>query len=666
MKRFTFVMCMLLPLTCFGQIDTLWTRVWPSNDYNPADDIVSTPDGGYIVVGQKPGQGEENAWYAKADSSGSLIWSRVRNGPHDGRWFSIDTTYDGGYILGGYTYTDGITSDDATLLKITRNADTVWVHSYPEAMLDRIQDLTATMDRGYLFVGGFNSDGWSSCSLGVFKVDSIGTLEWSRKFSPRLWSEAYAAKETPDSGFIVAGYTSPWGDDIHDAYLLKFNRQGDTLWTRAYSSYDLAAFFDLVVLPDGSCVATGISSFYSGPRQSDVLLMKISGNGTQIWRQTYGGFDYDAGNSLIQIANNGFLIAGWTYSYGPGYENYGCTDLYLVETDSSGLETWENAYGGAFDDRAYSIHSTIDGGFIVSGYSCYDSWSISQNAYLLKAYTELTPVTGVAASDSLCDSVLVSWIDTGGEALYHVFRDSVLAGWVFQDSVRFWDHPSPGIHQYQIRPVNAASPNCPLSEPVSGQVLSLARASALPETLSTADSCHIILTHCDGVSVDSIFLSLTHSFSAVLAVFAPVRDTLVIAFPDTIRMDYHHARFMIISCQGGERTDTTFTRTFYLSANPSIVPEPALRIPTNYSLFQNNPNPFNPTTTITFDLAHAGYTSLRVYNVMGQEIAILVDGGLEAGRHHVTFDATNLSSGLYFCRIAVNGYTAQKKMLLVR
>jgi hypothetical protein len=85
-----------------------------------------------------------------------------------------------------------------------------------------------------------------------------------------------------------------------------------------------------------------------------------------------------------------------------------------------------------------------------------------------------------------------------------------------------------------------------------------------------------------------------------------------------------------------------------------------------YALHQNYPNPFNPTTSIALDLVKSGFVSLNVYNLMGQEVTSLVNGSMTDGRHIVIFDASALSSGIYVCRLSVNGFVAEKKMLLMK
>ncbi|MCS7210643.1 MAG: T9SS type A sorting domain-containing protein, partial [Chloroherpetonaceae bacterium] len=91
-----------------------------------------------------------------------------------------------------------------------------------------------------------------------------------------------------------------------------------------------------------------------------------------------------------------------------------------------------------------------------------------------------------------------------------------------------------------------------------------------------------------------------------------------------------------------------------------------ITLPREYSLSQNYPNPFNPTTTIEFSLRQDGRTVLEVFNVLGQRVAVLVDGELKAGTYRYVFNASGLSSGMYFYRLRSSTFVATKKMLLLR
>ncbi|MCO6472379.1 MAG: T9SS type A sorting domain-containing protein, partial [Melioribacteraceae bacterium] len=89
-------------------------------------------------------------------------------------------------------------------------------------------------------------------------------------------------------------------------------------------------------------------------------------------------------------------------------------------------------------------------------------------------------------------------------------------------------------------------------------------------------------------------------------------------------------------------------------------------IPTKYELTQNYPNPFNPTTKISFSLPQADVVTLKVYDILGSEVATLVNEKLEAGVYEFNFNASNLPSGAYIYRIQTDNFQSTKKMMLLK
>ncbi|MCJ7553098.1 MAG: T9SS type A sorting domain-containing protein, partial [Ignavibacteriaceae bacterium] len=85
-----------------------------------------------------------------------------------------------------------------------------------------------------------------------------------------------------------------------------------------------------------------------------------------------------------------------------------------------------------------------------------------------------------------------------------------------------------------------------------------------------------------------------------------------------------------------------------------------------YNLYQNYPNPFNPNTVINYSIQEAGLVKIKVYDILGREVAILINETKEAGYHSVVFNASNLPSGVYIYTLKVNGYADSKKMLLLK
>lgn len=103
-----------------------------------------------------------------------------------------------------------------------------------------------------------------------------------------------------------------------------------------------------------------------------------------------------------------------------------------------------------------------------------------------------------------------------------------------------------------------------------------------------------------------------------------------------------------------------------VSGGSPILDVPKQQQPRKFQLSENYPNPFNPSTTIQFNLLQAGEVQLSVYNILGRKVETLVDGVHRAGRHTVTFNAGNLSSGVYIYRLKTNGYSQSRRMLLMK
>ncbi len=89
-------------------------------------------------------------------------------------------------------------------------------------------------------------------------------------------------------------------------------------------------------------------------------------------------------------------------------------------------------------------------------------------------------------------------------------------------------------------------------------------------------------------------------------------------------------------------------------------------LPSEYKLYQNYPNPFNPATKIKFNIKEPGFTTLKIFNILGKEIATMVNENLKPGEYEVTFDGSDLTSGIYFCKLKAGDFSETKKMLLIK
>ncbi|MBI5472137.1 MAG: T9SS type A sorting domain-containing protein [Ignavibacteriae bacterium] len=135
------------------------------------------------------------------------------------------------------------------------------------------------------------------------------------------------------------------------------------------------------------------------------------------------------------------------------------------------------------------------------------------------------------------------------------------------------------------------------------------------------------------------------------------------------------SNFAVKSAVGQSFVGTTLlTNTFIESGfladtlfrGPVVAVHEGNEFPTAFALYQNYPNPFNPSTTIKFDLPRASPVSIKLYNILGQEVATLLNEDREAGRHSLVFNAANLASGIYFSRLQAGSFSDAKKLILLK
>ncbi|MCG2676856.1 hypothetical protein L6304_06800, partial [bacterium] len=135
----------------------------------------------------------------------------------------------------------------------------------------------------------------------------------------------------------------------------------DTLWTKTYGGKGFDEGSSVQQTSDGGYIIAGCTGSFAG-RWLDVYLVRTDANGNALWTKTYGGKDIDGGSSVQQTSDGGYIIAGYTESFGAGGQ-----DVYLIRTDANGNALWTKTYGGKDNDGGSSVQQTSDGGYIIAG-----------------------------------------------------------------------------------------------------------------------------------------------------------------------------------------------------------------------------------------------------------------------------------------------------------
>ncbi|MFH1012039.1 MAG: hypothetical protein V1784_12505, partial [bacterium] len=263
--------------------------------------------------------------------------------------------------------------------------DTLWTRTYGGSSLDEAHSVQQIADGGYIVAGDTYSFGAGWWDFYLVKTNSSGEPLWTRTYGGTGYDGANSVQQTADGGYIVAGGTGSFGAGDRDFYLVRSNSQGDTLWTRTYGGSGTDWAFSVDSSADGGYIVAGLTYSF-GAGGGDFYLVKTNSQGDTLWTRTYGGSSYDVANSVQQTADGGYIVAGGTYSFGAGLY-----DFYLVKTNSQGDMLWTRTYGGSYDDYAFSVQQTADGGYIVAGYT----WSFgagSSDFYLVKTNSKGDPL----------------------------------------------------------------------------------------------------------------------------------------------------------------------------------------------------------------------------------------------------------------------------------
>ena len=204
---------------------------------------------------------------------------------------------------------------------------------------------------------------------------------WTKTFGGTSYDVGSSVQQTTDGGYIITGSTESFGNGVSDVYLIKTDVNGTEQWNKTFGGTEYDLGYSVQQTTDGGYIITGFTySFGNGNGYSEVYLIKTDGNGTEQWNKTFGGTGDDYGSSVQQTTDGGYIITGYTSSFGNG--GY---DLYLIKTDGSGVEQWNKTFGGTGDDIGSSVQQTTDGGYIITGSTGnLGLYSIDNEVYLIK------------------------------------------------------------------------------------------------------------------------------------------------------------------------------------------------------------------------------------------------------------------------------------------
>ncbi len=408
---------------------TEWEKTYGGINFEEAWSVQQATDGGYILVGQGPSfsTGDADIYLVKTDTSGNMEWERTLGGADAEVGYSIEQTTDGGCIIAGKTRSWGAGLYDAYLVKTDALGNTEWEKIFGGYYNDIAYSVEQTTDGGYIIAGCTGSSGAGANDFYLIKTDASGNTEWAKTIGGYADDIAYSVRQTTDSGYIILGYTESYGTGDKDFYMVKTDTAGNTEWEKTFGGADAEAGYSVEQTADGGYILAGYTYSYD-VGGGDIYLIKTDTSGNSEWEMTFGGTGWDTAESVEQTTDGGYIMAGYTDSYGAGQ-----TDAYLVRTDASGNTEWEKAIGGDWYENARSVQQTTDGGYISAGQtSSYGAggW----DAYLIKISPEETTIPPVAEAGGPYLVQAGYSVDLDGSASYDTDGTIVSYDWDFGDN----------------------------------------------------------------------------------------------------------------------------------------------------------------------------------------------------------------------------------------
>ncbi|MDQ3291940.1 MAG: GEVED domain-containing protein, partial [Bacteroidota bacterium] len=412
-KILLFLLVIISPTSLLLAQEKQWDKTLggSGDDYLPF--LLPTSDGGYILGGwSNSGKGNDKSddsnggfdyWVIKLKADGSKAWDKTFGGSSDDYLTSLQLTRDGGYILGGYSYSESNKDKsensrggaDYWVVKLNASGTKVWDKTLGGKGDDFCQFLVQTQDEGYM-VGGYSNSNIegekSEISRGsndywIVKLNSESSLEWDKTIGGNADDRLTTLQQTKDGGYVLGGYsnsenrgnkseTSRGGTDF---WVIKTDDVGTLTWDKTYggSSSENLKFIQQTL--DGGFILGGQSeSGMSGDKTqasrggSDYWVVKLKPDGSKIWDKNYGGKGDDYLAAAQQLSDGGYILAG-SATYGKSGDKtaagVGDLDYWLLRIKDNGSKVWDKTQGGKENDLLNSIQLTKDGGYIIGGSS---------------------------------------------------------------------------------------------------------------------------------------------------------------------------------------------------------------------------------------------------------------------------------------------------------
>lgn len=340
----------------------LFNEQYGDDSYDYGRSMIETDDG-YIIVGNTSlfDNDYSNVILIKIDRSGNEQWSRNYTFSPTDRLNCIKKIPDGSFVMAGFSLSNINQSKDALLIKIDEYGNLIWSKTYGTIQDEIAHSMDIASDGSFSIVIEVSTLD-NGADVGLIKTSAQGDSLWTKFYGGIQNDYGYSILCT-DNGHIITGVTKSAGDNNGDGMIIKTDFSGNIEWNRSYGGQGTEVFRSLKQASDGGYITVGHTNSYGGGN-NDAFLLKINSEGDSLWSNVFGGVGTDQGRHVVQTVDQGFAIFGYTDSFG----ELGGFNCWLIKVNSLGGLEWDRYYGDSGDERGLWGIEASDGGYAITGY----------------------------------------------------------------------------------------------------------------------------------------------------------------------------------------------------------------------------------------------------------------------------------------------------------
>ncbi len=332
------------------ELDAIGTVIWDetygvADSFETAYHLLETGDSGYLAAGYKCGQwgfGYGDAILLKIDSTGTEEWFRQFGGSEDDGLRFIQPSPAGGYIACGWTRSSGAGFVDAWVVKTDSIGNVEWDSPYGGTEYDVAKTVYPLPDGGYLVAGYTSSQGAGENDGWLFKIDADGVLLWEKVYGGTEYDRVYHSAPCSDGNFVLTGMLETGSEGY--LWVFKVDIDGNVIWEKTYDKAgDDEGHYIEETSDQGFVIAAWAG--YEGNPWTEMWIVRLNDMGEMLWDSAYGGSASDNANVVRQLDSTDYLLGGSTLSFGSGR-----VDMWVMKLhdNQTGIESSSSTAEGLF------------------------------------------------------------------------------------------------------------------------------------------------------------------------------------------------------------------------------------------------------------------------------------------------------------------------------